>query len=309
MRHRYLVLLLLAFTLTACNHTTEMATLRTELIANAAKLEERALTTEDTSIHYKIGGKGKETILLVHGFGANGMMGWATQVKALSSAYRIIIPDLLWFGKSHADITPSLRAQTNAMRAILDHEGIDQVHIIGVSYGGFITMDLVNESPERIKSAIIMDSPGPDSASAAIDNIREKFDVDSPEQVFVPTTPAEVQQLMQLAMHRTIPPFPKGALSDLHKEIFSAYPDQQRALIRELTQMKPEDRPNLDTWSTPSLVIWGEFDTVFPLPIGEKLAATLNAPIVVIPDTAHTPNQEKPRLVNEAILSFLAAQP
>jgi pimeloyl-ACP methyl ester carboxylesterase len=308
MNYKIALLLGLLFQ-TACSHTTDLAVLRSDVIASVADLEERTLIKGDASIRYMIGGQGDDTILLIHGLGANGMMAWGSQVRALSKEYRVVIPDLLWFGQSHATTTPSLRAQTNAMRDLLDHEGIDKVHIIGVSYGGFVTMDFTMQTPERVKSTVIIDSPGPQSASAAIENICTQYNVDNPEDVFVPRTPEGVQRLMELAMHRSIPQFPKAALEDLHAKVFSTYPDQQRALIRELTNMAPEEFPRIDNWSTPTLVIWGEYDTVFPVAIGRQLASTLNAPIVVVPDTAHTPNQEKPRVVNKEILSFLAAQP
>jgi pimeloyl-ACP methyl ester carboxylesterase len=59
---------------------------------------------------------------------------------------------------------------------------------------------------------------------------------------------------------------------------------------------------------TPTLVIWGDRDSWFPLAQGERLVAALpNAQMVVIPNCGHHASGECPRAVNRAILEFLEA--
>lgn len=54
------------------------------------------------------------------------------------------------------------------------------------------------------------------------------------------------------------------------------------------------------------LVIWGETDTLTPLPQGRAIAALLpNATLQVLPDTGHIPAIENPTGFDEALLEFL----
>ena len=53
-------------------------------------------------IEYWDGGDGDEVVLLLHGFGGDALFQWFPQMRAFSDRYRVIAPDLLWFGGSHS---------------------------------------------------------------------------------------------------------------------------------------------------------------------------------------------------------------
>jgi pimeloyl-ACP methyl ester carboxylesterase len=56
----------------------------------------------------------------------------------------------------------------------------------------------------------------------------------------------------------------------------------------------------------PTLVIWGERDTVTPLRIGERLSAELQiSRLVVIPAAGHVPMWDRPESFNAEVLAFL----
>ncbi len=111
---------------------------------------------------------------------------------------------------------------------------------------------------------------------------------------------------MDMAFYRALPRLPAAAMADIHTEVFSKNQPQQRQLIEELQVLGAQQIPDLSVWDTDTLVIWGEYDPVFPVEAGRQIADQLNASLLVIPNTAHTPNQEKPKQVNGAILEFFA---
>ncbi len=96
----------------------------------------------DTSLklHFNQAGSG-ETIVMLHGAGA-GAGGWSNfsaNFSALVNAgYRVILPDCPGFNKSDSLLVTEVRSLLNAraVKALIDHLGIDKIHLVGNSLGG-----------------------------------------------------------------------------------------------------------------------------------------------------------------------------
>lgn len=263
----------------------------------------------DISLHYWRGGNGAPLVLL-HGFGGDGVGSWQAQLGDLRHDHRLYVPDLLWFGQSHGGGPPSLDSQVAAVVALLDQEGLARADVMGISYGGFVALQLAATAPTRIDHLIIVDSPGPYFSAEDEAAMVARFGKPSAEALFLPDDPAGVQTLLDLTLHRPRH-YPTFLLRDLQKNVFSAHRDEQRSLLADLHARR-------ETWSAPDLsghpaplVVWGRYDEVFPVTIGQKLADTLGATLTVIPDTAHGPCIEAPDAFNAAIHSYLdnAAKP
>ena len=57
----------------------------------------------------------------------------------------------------------------------------------------------------------------------------------------------------------------------------------------------------------PVLLVWGRVDPVIPFETNEQVRAAMpQAELVAVERAAHTPNYERPEVVNSAILGFLA---
>src|SRR3982074_1233118 len=94
------------------------------------------------SIHYLDEGKGLP-VLLLHAFPLNSLS-FRPQVQALSSKYRLIVPDQRGFGKSSLGSGPTeMSALARDALALLDHLKISSAVIGGVSMGGYASMALL----------------------------------------------------------------------------------------------------------------------------------------------------------------------
>ena len=61
--------------------------------------------------------------------------------------------------------------------------------------------------------------------------------------------------------------------------------------------------------ATPTLILWGEFDTLTPRDMGEAYAAAIpGAKFVVYKNTAHIPMEEVPDQSARAVREFLAPE-
>lgn len=91
-------------------------------------------------------------ILLIHGGLAHGDI-WAAQVADLSEDYPVIVADTRGHGRSTNDgsaYSYDLLAQDYL--ALLDHLGVNQVHLVGWSDGANIGYTISNTVPDRLAS-------------------------------------------------------------------------------------------------------------------------------------------------------------
>ena len=290
--------------LAGCN-LTRVATSTIETQARHDGLTEHRVALGGRQVRYWMGGQGPP-LLLLHGFGGDGLLTWSRQVDDLSRSHTLIIPDLLWFGQSFAlGVEPTLHSQVRTVVDLLDHLGLERVDVAGISYGGFVTMLLHQEHPGRTDRVVIVDSPGPVFDAADQQAMLDRLGVASPEEMFVPEAPQDVARLIAIVRPGgpAIPPF---LLRDIHRAHFSRNHVEHRALLADLVSLDAAFPPG--SWTVPerALVIWGSEDKVFPVKEGEQLAAALGAEFLVIEGAAHGPNFQEPRAFNEALLAFLA---
>lgn len=260
----------------------------------------------DATVHRWRDGGGSP-LLLLHGFGGDGLGTWIEQLRPFGERHDVLVPDLLWFGQSRGGGPPSIESQARAMLALLDHEGMARVDVAGVSYGGWVALELVRLAPERIGRVVIVDSPGGEFTAEDEAALYQRFGVTSAEELMLPDTPEDVERLLDLTWYDD-PDYPRWLLQDLLVNVFSANREEQRALLADLPGRRAAAASvRLD--GHPVLVVWGEHDPVFPLDVGRRFAARVGAELVVIPETDHGPLIERPEVFNPAVLRFLDGGP
>jgi pimeloyl-ACP methyl ester carboxylesterase len=112
------------------------------------------------NIHYLVAGTGRP-LVLVHGLGgsAGDWMRWILEFK--SKGFRVYALDLLGFGRSDSpDVDYSISLQSSIVRQFLDNQGLRHPDVVGVSMGGWISLKLAVDSPERIGRLVLLDSAG-----------------------------------------------------------------------------------------------------------------------------------------------------
>lgn len=300
--HFVLIAIFLLLSLTGCELVDWKARQDHDTLTDAG-FEEHYLTLQEGGrIKYWVGGKGKP-LLLLHGFGGTAISTWKREMLALNQDYQVIAPDLAWFGDSFSEGTPNLTTQTNAVWQILDAMKIEKVAVAGISYGGFITYNMML-NPERIDKSIIIASPGPLFSDADLQALCLRAGVEHPEQLFVPQNGNEVRRLFDHVFFepKSMPDF---VATDIYNSYFSPYRQEKADLIRSLVH----DRTRIANLPTdnlpPSLLIWGDSDQIFPLRNGIALSHYLSTTLVVLPDTGHGVTNEQPQTVVRLLKSFL----
>jgi pimeloyl-ACP methyl ester carboxylesterase len=100
-----------------------------------------ATTDDGISLHYEECGSGKP-IVFVHEF-AGDYRSWEPQLRHFGQRYRAIAYNARGYPPSDVPEAASSYSQNRAaddIVAVLDHLGIAQAHIVGLSMGGFATL-------------------------------------------------------------------------------------------------------------------------------------------------------------------------
>jgi 3-oxoadipate enol-lactonase len=110
------------------------------------------------------------TLLLLHAAMGRSRRYYAW-VPRLSRHYRVVRMDLRGHGESAvppAEPALSMERLVQDTREMLDHLGLESVHVVGNSAGGYIGQQLAMNSPERVTSLMLFGStPGLKNSQAA----------------------------------------------------------------------------------------------------------------------------------------------
>lgn len=106
-----------------------------------------------------------ETLLLLHGIGADSGM-WQPQVQKYASlGYHLLVPDFFGHGLSSKLSHIDLSDWHNQINWLLINKNVDKCTLIGVSMGGVIAQSYLVTNPYRVEKIIVTDSFGELSTS------------------------------------------------------------------------------------------------------------------------------------------------
>ncbi|CAM0906716.1 unnamed protein product [Alopecurus aequalis] len=258
-------------------------------------------------------------LVLLHGFGPPATWQWRRQVSPLSRQFRLVVPDLLFFGGSRASAPDSARTEAHQAEAIAKLIGVvvpsagsggGRVSVVGTSYGGFVAYHVARllgaEAVERvvIASSDLLKGDADDRA------LLRRGGAERVEDVMLPRTPERMRRLMELAYHRPRRFTPAFVLRDLIQYLYTDNVEEKKELIKGIT-LGNKDKFQLTPLPQQVLVLWGEHDQIFPIEKGFQVTRELgaNARLEILKNAGHMPQEEDARSFNEAILNFLLPAP
>lgn len=104
-------------------------------------------------LSYKImGSPEKDMLMFLHGFGT-ASWGWWQQVEALEEEYALLLVDLPGHGESTHITWENMEKTVDLVADLIPHG--KKVHLIGISLGGHVALELAKKYPENIHSTYI----------------------------------------------------------------------------------------------------------------------------------------------------------
>ncbi|MFT6980444.1 MAG: abhydrolase domain-containing protein 6, partial [Marinobacter psychrophilus] len=130
---------------------------------STAGLEAASITLGELDIAYLRNAdmNSGDTIVMVHGFGAN-KDNWTRMARELTDKFNVYAIDLPGHGESSKplDLGYRLDQQVAHLARILQALDIAEMHMMGNSMGGAITALYAATYPEQIKTAVLFDPAG-----------------------------------------------------------------------------------------------------------------------------------------------------
>jgi 2-hydroxymuconate-semialdehyde hydrolase len=103
-------------------------------------------------------------VLLIHGSGpgVSAFANWRLVMPELSKQRRVIAPDMVGFGFTERPSGYEYTMQNWVKQAIdlLDALGLEQVDLVGNSFGGALSLALTIHHPERVRRLVLMGAAG-----------------------------------------------------------------------------------------------------------------------------------------------------
>jgi pimeloyl-ACP methyl ester carboxylesterase len=249
------------------------------------------------------GNRNAPALIFLHGFGSS-LQTWEYWAEALSAHYRVVRFDLPGFGLTGADPTgdyTDARA-VQVLLALMDALGIHQATLIGNSLGGKIAWQFAAAHPERVRKLVLISPDGYESPGF---EYGKKPDVPAVMQV-LPYVLNSYLVRMNLTTAFADPRKMTPALVQRYKDMMLA-PGVRRAMLARMGQvvLQPPG-PFLRRIEVPTLLMWGERDTMIPYSNAKDYMAALpHARLVTFADLGHVPQEEAPDRALPALEKFL----
>ncbi|XP_068643876.1 uncharacterized protein [Aristolochia californica] len=247
------------------------------------------------------------SILLIHGFGANATWQWSEQLRPLLQAnYNVYVPDLLFFGDSYTtrpERSESFQAQ--CVMRLMESLGVRRMSLVGVSYGGFVSYSMAAQFPSAIEKVVLCCAGVCLEEKDLGEGLFVVKDLDEAASILVPQTPDRLRQLMRLSFVKPARGIPSCFLSDFIDVMCTDFVKEKKELIQAI--LKERSCSNLPKIHQPTLIIWGEKDQIFPVELAYRLHRHLegNSELVIIKNTGHAFNLEKPKEFSKHLKAFL----
>jgi len=171
--------------------------------------------------------------------------------------------------------------------------------LIGLSMGGYISLEIMRQAPERVAKLALLDT----SARA-----------DTPEQsalrrdLVAKARTTSMSEVADLTMPNLLAPQHLGdeslrqAIRTMAEEVGAeAFARQQNAIMT-----RPDSRPSLGAIRCPTLVLVGEQDALTPPDRAQEIAAGIaGSRLVTVPRCGHVSTLERPDEVSRALVELL----
>ena len=246
------------------------------------------------SLYFEDTGGNDPAVVLSHGFLMDHEM-FAPQISALSGDFRMITWDQRGFGQTPAGGPFTCWDSAADVLGLLDHLGIEQAALVGMSQGGFLSLRAALTAPERVKALALIDTQAGTEDPAA----RPAFEAINAE--WNANGPAAVQDAVAGIILG-----PGNAWDPWFAKWAAAPRDSLDEPLRCLFD-REDITDRLVEIACPAIVIHGDADQAIPLARAEILAQGLAGceSLVVVAGGPHACNLSHPDQVNGPLSDFL----
>lgn len=248
----------------------------------------------DLALAYDRVGDAGSPVVFLHGVGSDRAV-WRAQLEDLGQDHQTTALDFRGHGES--EIPPGAidrRAFAADVAGLLDALGLPAAHLVGLSMGGVVALETYMRHPERVLSLTLADTfaryPGWEEGMARRERDLRDLSMREVAEARIPAC------LRPNADPETL----RQAVEQLAARDKRVYAESSAAT------WSPDYRDLLPAVRVPTLILWGECDTLTPRPLSEELHRGIpGSRLVEIPSAGHIANLDNPAAFNAALREFL----
>lgn len=242
------------------------------------------------NISYLDEGQGAALVLL-HGWGMSSGI-FIDIIDALAKDFRLLIPDLRGHGRSDVGAAYALSNFVDDFTIWFNCLGLERCNLIGWSFGGQISLQLVAEKVLPIERLVLVSSTPKFCQSTEWQYGLPEIQVRAMQRQFRRDSESTMSEFMSMMFTGE----EKATLLTAEARQKNVSPDPDAGAQSLATLTSADIRDQLETISVPTLIHHGENDTIIPPSAGEYIAAHIaGAECVLWNDVGHAPFLSRPQ--------------
>jgi len=239
---------------------------------------EKNITLDGLRLYYNEEGEGYPVILL-HGWGGT-RYSFDELREVWGEKYHLYVLDLPGFGDSSEPLEAwGVSKYSNFVLDFLEINNIKQCIFLGHSFGGRISIKIAANHPQKVKSIILCASAGIKPKKKLKHKVLYGL-AKTGKKVFSLPILRSGQTLARKILYKTARTSDYLKVSGVMKESF------KKVIDEDLT-------PFLSKIKVPTLLIWGENDTVTPVQDAQIMHSLIsNSELIIIPNVRHAVHKQ-----------------
>ena len=270
----------------------------------------KTVRIDGTPVNYVDLGSGeREPTVFVHGLSGQ-WQNWLENIPRVAQERRTLALDLPGFG-----LTPepadriTIPGYGRFVDAFCERLELGPVAMVGNSMGGYVAAEVAIQFPARVSRLVLVSAAGISSAATvrapiltAARVVKAVLTYSAARHRTVAARPLSRHLFLSLVARH-----PRLLKPDLVYEAFfkgvgkPGFDDALRA------SLDYDFRERLSDVSVPTLIVWGEEDSIIPVRDANEFERLIpDSRKVVMRDTGHVPMAERPQAFNDLLMEFLA---
>ena len=236
-----------------------------------------------------------EPVILLHGY-TDSWVSYSTVLPLIDKKYRVYVLDQRGHGDSDRPAgNYGFQQFADDVIAFMDVMNINQATIVGHSMGSFVAQHVAVTVPERVKRLVL---------SGSATTVRNNVVTDLQRDVNALKDPIPEKFVREFQVGMAFQPLPDGFVQAVVRESLNIPARVWREVMAEM--LSPKAQVELAKIKVPTLILWGDKETVFPRSEQDRLLAALpNARLKVYEDTGHAMHWERPEWFAKDLQDFM----
>ena len=265
------------------------------------KFKENQILAGDIQVTYIDEGKHEGIpIIFIHGFPFN-KWSWENQIDVFKEHARVLAYDVRGFGNTNpGTVEYSIDRFGQDLFHFMDALQIEKAVVCGLSMGGYIALNAIEQQPERISAVILADTQClADTEEAKVKRMNTIAAIQ--EKGLQEYTQDSIQKL-----------FSESSLANKKEEVLFIEHTIQHTRSETICQTlkalagRREMCPFLELITIPTLIMVGQNDQITTPEVAQKMHERIAGSILTVIDNAgHISNLENAGSFNLALLQFL----